>query len=336
MADILATEAPVRLHDERPSLQTAPVLEPAYAPDAWPIAAAMLQFPGVAHDGRPIGELAPDEWRALLEPVPRAGYTALEVPSSWIRLADLESSRRREFADVLASLGLSVPGLSVVRESVIHPVNAARNLDFSHRTIDAAAELGVPLVCFGLHDKLLPRQQEVQWFWTVEGTQESPDPDVRELAVRSYRELGQHAASLGLQISLELYEDGYLGSADGAVRFLEDIDEPAVGLNPDLGNLIRQQRPIDTWEYMVATTLPHANYWHVKNYSRLENPEAGIVLTHPTPLELGIINYRDAVRYAIAHGFSGAFVVEHYGGDGLSVGATNEAYLRSILPPQTV
>src|SRR5699024_6901815 len=102
------------------------------------------------------------------------------------------------------------------------------------------------------------------------------------------------------------------------------------------GNLIRQQRPIDSWEYMVATTLPRANYWHVKNYARLEHPEAGVVLTYPTSLELGMINYRDAVRFAIAHGFSGPFVVEHYGGDGLSVGATNAAYLRSILPAKPI
>lgn len=320
------------LRGERPSLQVPPRLTPAHTPDAWPIAAAMLQFPGASHDGRRIEELHAEEWAALLEPVAAAGYTALEVPSSWIRLADLSSARRTEFAAVVRGLGLAIPGITVVRESVIHPTASAANLEFSHRTIDAAAELGAPVVCFGLHDKLLPEQLAAQWFWTVPGTQESPDPDVRELAVRSYRELARHAASVGLEISLELYEDTYLGTADSAVRFLDDIDDAAVGLNPDLGNLIRQQRPIDTWEYMVAITLPRSNYWHVKNYARLEDPDAGIVLTHPTSLELGIINYRDAVRYAIAHGFSGAFVVEHYGGDGLSAGATNAAYLRSILP----
>ncbi|MBI0385026.1 sugar phosphate isomerase/epimerase, partial [Streptomyces albiflaviniger] len=110
------------------------------------------------------------------------------------------------------------------------------------------------------------------------------------------------------------------------------IGHDAVGLNPDLGNLIRQQRPIDTWEYLVSVTAPRTNYWHIKNYARLEDPATGTVLTHPTSLELGIVNYRAAVAYAIAHGFRGAFVVEHYGGDGLSVGATNAAYLRRILP----
>ncbi len=150
--------------------------------------------------------------------------------------------------------------------------------------------------------------------------------------MRRFRELGDHAAAAGVAISLELYENTYLGSADDAIRFLDDIGHDAVGLNPDIGNLIRQQRPVDTWEYLVSVTAARANYWHIKNYARLEDPATGTVLTHPTSLELGIVNYRDAVRYAIANGFSGAFVVEHYGGDGLSVGATNAAYLRRILP----
>lgn len=332
MAEPIATTPLVEPRRERPSLQTTTPLSPRYAPEEWPIAAAMLQFPGVTPDGRAIGELSATEWSAHLEPVVSAGFASIELPSSWIRLASLSPGRVGEFARTISDLGLTVVGLSVVRESVIHRTNARGNLDFSHQTIDVAAELGVPVVCFGLHDKLLPGQQRADWFWTVDGTPQSPDPEVYELAVRSYRELGEHAAAVGLEISLELYEDTYLGSADSAIAFLDEIDHPAVGLNPDLGNLIRQQRPIDSWEYMVATTLPRANYWHIKNYARLEDPGTGIVLTHPTSLELGIINYRDALRYAIAHGFSGAFVVEHYGGDGLGVGATNAAYLRSILP----
>jgi hypothetical protein len=35
---------------------------------------------------------------------------------------------------------------------------------------------------------------------------------------------------------------------------------------------------------------------------------------------------------AIANGFQGVFCVENYGGDGLSVCASNERYLRRILP----
>jgi len=47
-----------------------------------------------------------------------------------------------------------------------------------------------------------------------------------------------------------------------------------------------------------------------------------------------VINYRQAVRLAIAGGFDGTFLCEHYGGDGLSVCGTNKQYLERILPPR--
>jgi hypothetical protein len=48
-------------------------------------------------------------------------------------------------------------------------------------------------------------------------------------------------------------------------------------------------------------------------------------------MELGVLNYRHAVDLAIRHGFSGAFCLEHYGGDGLGVMSTNLRYLTAIL-----
>jgi hypothetical protein len=52
----------------------------------------------------------------------------------------------------------------------------------------------------------------------------------------------------------------------------------------------------------------------------------------PAPLELGVINYRQAVRMAVDAGFDGPITAEHYGGDGLSVSALNRDYLRRIMP----
>ncbi|MFF0148646.1 sugar phosphate isomerase/epimerase [Amycolatopsis sulphurea] len=323
---------PVTVHEERPSLVCSGAVVPPYPPEEWPIAAAMLQFPPHHADGTPVAELNPVEWRAQLEAVVDAGFTHLELSTAWLPLGDLEPARVKELAAVLDDAGLSVPGVGVVRQSVIHPERGEANLAFTHRTVDAAAELGADVVCLGLHDVLTPDQRRVLWFWTLPQDERPADPEVYALAVRRFRELGEHAASLGLEISLELYENTYLGSADEAIRFLDEIGHDAVGLNPDLGNLIRQQGPADSWEYLVSVTAPHTNYWHVKNYARLEDPATGTVLTHPTSLELGVIDYRVAVRYAIVHGFRGAFVTEHYGGDGLSVGATNAAYLRRILP----
>ncbi|MFD8158557.1 sugar phosphate isomerase/epimerase family protein [Streptomyces malaysiensis] len=319
---------------ERPSLAVPSRIPVPHAPRDWPIAAAMLQFPPHAADGTPVAELEPGEWRRLLQPVVDEGFTQLELSTAWLPLGDLDRSRLTALRDVLDDAGLAVPGVGVVRRSVLHPERGGDNLAFSHRTIDAAAALGADVVCLGLHDTLSPEQRRALWFWTVPGGDVPPsaDPEVRALAVRLFRELGDHAADAGVELSLELYEGTYLGSADEAVRFLDDIGHDKVGLNPDLGNLLRAQRPVDTWEYLVSVTAPRTNYWHVKNYARLEDPATGTVLTHPTSLELGVIDYRAAVRYAISHGFGGTLVVEHYGGDGLSVGATNAAYLRRVLP----
>jgi sugar phosphate isomerase/epimerase len=146
-------------------------------------------------------------------------------------------------------------------------------------------------------------------------------------AVTRVAELGRHAAELGLELTLEMYEDTYLGTGASSVRLVTEVGLDNVGLNPDVGNLIRLHRPIDDWQETLRATLPHANYWHVKNYARDENPATGSYTAVPVPLELGLINYRHAVRDALALGFC-----EHYGGDGLSVSALNRDYLRRVLP----
>ena len=104
-----------------------------------------------------------------------------------------------------------------------------------------------------------------------------------------------------------------------------------MGLDPDLGNIVRLHRPIEGWRDMLTAMLPYTNYWQVKNYSRVEIGD-GAFSTHPTPLELGVINYRDAIRDAIDAGFNGVLCCEHYGGDGLGVSAMNMRYLRTLLP----
>ena len=52
-------------------------------------------------------------------------------------------------------------------------------------------------------------------------------------------------------------------------------------------------------------------------------------------MESGLIDYREAFRVAISAGFQGIICVEHYGGDGLSVCASNETYLRNRVLPKT-
>jgi sugar phosphate isomerase/epimerase len=291
----------------------------------WPIAAVLLQFPNAQ-------DADVEVWADVLGQVRRAGFDRVDLIDGWVRPADLDVSRREELQQLLRENGLSISVIPVARKSVIDPETGDDNLAYDHRTIDAAAALGVPVVCLSLHRPLTPQQQRVQWFWTVDGPKDPDDAEVRALAVRRFQELGRHAAEVGVVLSLELYEDTYLGTAASAVRLVEEIGMPEVGLCPDVGNLIRLHRPVEQWRDLYAATLPYANYWQAKSYQRDEEPSTGFVTSVPAPMESGIVNHREVIRLAIEAGFQGPIGLEHYGGDGLSVCAANREYLRRILP----
>jgi sugar phosphate isomerase/epimerase len=299
--------------------------------DNWPIAAAMINFPGVLPDGSLVQEQSVDQWAESLQQVANAGFTEVDPTDSWLRVADLSQARLSEFQFLLKSLGLNVPAISTSRRSVIDPVHGDAYLEYNHRVIDAAARLGAKAVCFGLFGPLTEAQENDLWFWTASGVKNPDDPAIYRKAVDRIHELGKHAAGLGLEVSLEMYEDTYIGTADGAVRFVSDVDLPAVGINADIGNLIRLHRPVEDWLTMIEKVAPYAKYWHVKNYMRIEDPAKNLIVSYPTSLALGIINYRIAIKRFLECGYKSAFLCEHYGGDGLSVCAMNREYLRSIL-----
>jgi sugar phosphate isomerase/epimerase len=300
--------------------------------DNWPIAAAMINYPGVLADGSLVQEQTVEHWAATLNDVVDSGFTELDPTDSWLRLADLSPARLSEFMALTGSLGLSIPAISTSRRSVIDAQFGDENLAYSHRVLDTAAQIGASAVSFGLFGALTAAQRAVLWFWTVDGVRNPDDQAIRAKAVARIRELGRHAAELGIEVSLEMYEDTYLGTADDAVQFVTDVGLPNVGINADIGNLIRLHRPVEHWFSMIEKIAPYAKYWHVKNYMRIEDAASKSIVSYPTSLALGLINYRVAIAKAISCGFKSAFLCEHYGGDGLSVCAMNRDYLRSILP----
>jgi len=307
----------------------------AYTADNWPIAAAMLPFPGAGTGGVHANDADSSVWAEAFREVKDAGFANADLTDSWVRPGDLSRERLAGFKQAAADAGIGLPAISAIRRSVIEDGNWEANLAYSHRTIDAAAELGCEVVSVGLHQAITPEQRQQLWFWTVEGHKDpAGDSETWGNAVVRLRELGRHAAEVGVLLSLEMYEDTYLGTADSSVRLVQDIGLPNVGLNPDLGNLVRLHRPVEDWRELVAKTLPYANYWHMKNYYRDEDVARGTYVTMPAPLESGLINYREAFKVALSVGFQGVLCTEHYGGDGLSVSASNQEYLRRHVLPK--
>jgi sugar phosphate isomerase/epimerase len=307
----------------------------AYTAENWPITAALLQFPGTDAQGTHINDADAAAWAEVLTEVKEAGFANADLTDSWVRPGDLSKERLAEFKQTAQNVGIGIPVISAIRRSIIEKGNWEANLEYSHRTIDAAAELGCEVVSFGLHQAITPEQQKQLWFWTVEGYKDPVgDKEAWSNAVTRFRELGRHAAEVGVLLSLEMYEDTYLGTADSSVQLVQDIGLTNVGLNPDIGNLIRLHRPIEDWREMVAKTMPYSNYWHMKNYIRDEDVARDSYVAMPAPMESGLINYREAFKVAIAAGYQGIICTEHYGGDGLSVTASNQDYLRRHVLPK--
>jgi sugar phosphate isomerase/epimerase len=302
-----------------------------YTAETWPIAAAMLPFGSTDSKGGPIHDADPEEWAKHLRLVRRIGFTEVDPTDTWVRVGDLSPDRLEDFKSVLKDMGLTIPAISTSRRSVMDPEHGEEYLAYSHRLLDKAAELGVPMVSFGFFQAFTPEQEKVLWFWLAEGWHDDESPEARSHAASLIRELAEHAQSNGQQITLEMYEDTYVGTADGAVAFLEEVGHEACGLNPDIGNFVRLHRPLEPVQDMFDRLLPHTNYWHVKNYLRDEDPATGQVMTFPVPMEFGLINYRAAISQALDLGFRGAFLCEHYGSDAITVIGRNCAYIREIL-----
>ncbi|MET0933534.1 MAG: sugar phosphate isomerase/epimerase family protein [Mycetocola sp.] len=302
---------------------------PPLSAENWPIGANMLSFGNTAPDGRPMQEASSALWASQLRQVKELGVDQVDPTDAWLPLAKLEDDRIEEFRRVLDGEGLTLSSISMTRSSVVDRERGDENLRDAHRFIDVAPSFGVSIVNVGFMQGLTPEQAKAIWFWLSDGHHD--DPALRDLAIERVRELGDHAKSVGVEVSLEMYEDTYVGTADEAVSFLADVDHDAVGLNPDLGNIVRLHREIEPWESMFEKVLPHSNFWHIKNYTRDFDPATGVYSSAPVPLKYGYINYRKVIRRALELGYTGPFCCEHYGSDSLGVIAENVQYIRQIL-----
>ena len=296
------------------------------------IASCILGLAPSTPDGTPADDASPEFWRDQLGAVAAQGFDAVEINDAWLKPALLGAERRRELIDAANDAALRIVSLHIQRVSPIAPGVGDENLAYGHASIDAAAEMGVEVYSTGLHQPLTDAQKSALWFWTADGPKDPVDDrETWNTAVARIRELGHHAADVGLRLALELYEDTYLGTAESAVRFVQDVGLDNVGLNPDVGNLIRLHRPVEDWREVYAKTLPYANYWHLKNYQRDETPDRSWAVAFPATMRDGIINYRDVIAQAVALGYDGIYTCEHYGGDSLGVCGENRRYIESLL-----
>lgn len=295
------------------------------------LATCLHGIPTQLRDGTPAHDASPEAWAGVFQQIAALGFDHVELSDSHLRLADVDTERGAEIFAAASDVGISIPSVHVQRRSIIEPGAEDANLDYALRTVEKAASYGISVFSTGLHQRFTDAQQKALWFWTAPGAKDSDAPEVWDRAVASISKIGRLAHQFGQRVSLELYEDTLLGTAASAVRFVESVCMENVGINPDVGNLIRLHRPIEDWQEIYEATLPYANYWHLKNYTRDEAGDGTWFTSTPSKLEDGLINYRQVISDALGLGYDGVFVMEHYGGDSLGVCSSNAQYVRSII-----
>lgn len=293
------------------------------------LTAGMVKASTVLTSGAPLGSGNLNDWVKALTPFRDAGFQSIEIHNGWLPFPEFDTSATAKLLSAAKSASLRIPSVAIARKSVIEPGKGESNLAFTLKGLEVAAELGAQMVCIGLHPELTQAQMDARYFWEAAGRKDPEDSDTWSVAVTRTQEIGNRAKELGLGLSLEIYEDTLLGSPSSSIRFLQDVGMSNVGLNPDIGNLIRLDREVSDWKEMLEATLPFTNYWHVKNYTR-ESTDNG-ASTKPASLEDGVIDYAQALEMADGFGFEGVIVCEQYSDDWLEVLTENRLYLEQLL-----
>ena len=136
-----------------------------------------------------------------------------------------------------------------------------------------------------------------------------------------------------VKIAIEVHQHCLIDNSWSALHLLERINHPAVGLNPDLGNVYWAYHiPEESSEEAIAAMAPHAKYWHMKNLRRTFVPGEDFALFHQMPLPDGEIDYRFAVSAMLAAGYPGDFAIEGLRlGDAITSDARSAAYVRDLI-----
>ena len=184
----------------------------AYTAENWPITAALLQFPGTDATGTHINDAEASAWADVLTEVKDAGFANADLTDSWVRPGDLSPARLAEFKQTAERRRHRHP------RHLRHPPQRDRGAELGsepgvqpphHRRRRRARLRGRLLrAAPGAHR----RAAQTALVLDRRGHKDPVgDKETWGKAVTRLRELGRHAAEVGVLLSLEMYEDTYLG-----------------------------------------------------------------------------------------------------------------------------
>ena len=228
--------------------------------------------------------------------------------------------------------GLEIAGFNCLRKSLFMPdLMAADHLKCEH-ILAVCAVLKPAIVDMSVNVPIPTGLDPLQMAARPLFRGEYASDEAYRVSAAYLKPFARRCADFGAQFSIELHDDGLQDTADGCLKLMRLIDEPNVGLNPDIGNWYRvpyQHR--EGWRSQVAKMAPHTNYWEVKNYKRILVPDDQRAYSWNVDLDEGDLDFREAAVMLWQSGFRGWVCNE--GGNGDHVRSTMKyiEYMRWIL-----
>lgn len=244
----------------------------------------------------------------------------------------ITAAQWRGIKAALESEGLEVACFNALRKSLHMPELAAvdrQKLD----VILAACEILRPALVDISVNVPIPYQRDAHSLTARHLFRgEYASDEAWEMAAIGLRRLARDCASIDAQLSLELHDDGLQDTAANVLRLLRLVNEPNVGVNPDIGNAYRVPYQIhESWQGMMTMLAPHTNYWEVKNYRKIYVADERRYYSWNTEIDDGEMDFREAAEILWRAGFRGWVCQEGGAADRVHSTLNYIAYMRWIL-----
>lgn len=258
----------------------------------------------------------------VMEPVLKfwkdKGYEGIVLYDSLPAYYEIPQDLMKLHKAVFDRVGIKVACMNLMRKTLFDPAIAEAEEARMYRTLEQCAWLKPDIVDVTI-DPQFPVQRGPQIFDRVYyRPQFAPFGDYAVSAMK-LKKFAQACAKIGAQLSLESKDDGMGETSESLLKLVKMVDEPNVGVNPDVGNCFRAPFANSIRiQDEIAKLVPYTNYLEIKNIRRIWNEHEKHFYTWVVDVDQGDIDFRDQLLRLWQYGYRGWVVNE--GGNGEPMG----------------
>lgn len=217
------------------------------------------------------------------------GFDSIDI---FLDPLDADVKERRLIKDECDRLGLPIVSIACVAVGLIdfNPSVQRFHLERCRRYLDLAYEYQAKNVLLVIGE----------YIWNQEVI---PPEEQWATGVKNCRALGEYAASLGVQIALELepFPLSLVNSVDTMVRFLDDVNHPAVQANIDISHLcLSKVAPEELRRLKGKAIHVHISDCDGKKHGDLP-PGRGVVPFEPYLREIKSLDIKGAISLELEY-----------------------------------